>query len=138
MHLARAMGLKCGGVGIDLGGPEHVRIVLGAVDGIKESAGLLPCFFEQGRERGDVFAGPTLLDGDAGDDRDGWHWSSSWPVCLDSSSRVSRARWPPLAWARHSPGPRRTTAESSAVAVQRLPCWRSHRLKFLARIDLYY
>jgi hypothetical protein len=54
MHLAHAVGCEGSIVGIDLGGPEYVRIVLGAVEGVKESAGLLLCLFEQGLERGDV------------------------------------------------------------------------------------
>jgi hypothetical protein len=37
-----------------------VRVVLGAVDGIEESARLLLCLFEQGRERGDIFVGLTF------------------------------------------------------------------------------
>jgi hypothetical protein len=31
------------------------------VDGVEESAGLLSCLFKQGRERGDVLVGLTLL-----------------------------------------------------------------------------
>src|SRR5580700_458011 len=85
MHVARAVGCEGSVVSVDLGGPEHVRIVFGAVEGVKEGAGLLLCLFEQGLERGDVLAGPALLDSDAGNDRDVWHGSSSVPVCLDGS-----------------------------------------------------
>jgi hypothetical protein len=70
MHRARAVGCECAVVGIDLGGPEHVRIVFGAVDGIQQSARLVLCLLEQRREACDVLAGLTRLDGDAGDDRD--------------------------------------------------------------------
>jgi Lsr2 len=36
MHFARAVGREGVVVGVNLGGPEHVRIVFGAVDGIQE------------------------------------------------------------------------------------------------------
>lgn len=48
MHLARAMGFERGAVRVDLGCPEHVRIVFGAVQGVEESARLLLCLFQQG------------------------------------------------------------------------------------------
>src|SRR6266568_844813 len=63
MHLARAVGCEGSVIGVDLGGPEHVRIVFGAVDGIQQSARLFLCLFEQRRERGDVLIGLTRLDG---------------------------------------------------------------------------
>jgi hypothetical protein len=41
VHVTRAVGREGIVVGVNLGGPEDVRIVLGAVDGIQESARLL-------------------------------------------------------------------------------------------------
>jgi len=41
MYFARAVGCEGIAVGVDLGGPEHVRIVYRAVDGIEERARLL-------------------------------------------------------------------------------------------------
>jgi hypothetical protein len=70
MHFARAVGCEGSVVSVNLGGPEHVRIVFGAIDSIEESARLLHCLFEQGHERGDVLVSPAFLDSDAGDDRD--------------------------------------------------------------------
>jgi len=70
MNVARAMGCEGGLVGVDLGSPEHMRIVLGPVKGVKERAGLFTCLFGQGRERGEVLFGLAFLDSDAGDDRD--------------------------------------------------------------------
>ena len=51
MHLARAVGREGIVISVNLSGPEDVRIVFGAVDGIKESAGLLLRLFNQRRER---------------------------------------------------------------------------------------
>jgi hypothetical protein len=70
MHVAHAMGCEGSVVGVYLGGPEKVRVVLGTVDGVQESARLLLCLFEQRRERRQVLIGLTFLDNDAGDDRD--------------------------------------------------------------------
>jgi hypothetical protein len=70
MHFAGPVGCEGSVGGVDLGGPEHVRIVFGPVEGVEKSARLLLCLVEQGLERGDVLAGPAFLDGDAGDDRD--------------------------------------------------------------------
>jgi hypothetical protein len=70
MHLARPVGCEGIVVGVHLGGPEHMRIVFGVVEGLEKSARLLLCLFEQGCERGDVLFGPALLDSDTGDDRD--------------------------------------------------------------------
>src|SRR5215472_17005850 len=85
MYFARAMGCEGIMVGVYLGGPEKVRLVLGTVDGVQESARLLLCLFEHGRERRQVLVSLTFFDSDAGDDRGVCHWSSSRPVCLDSS-----------------------------------------------------
>ena len=63
MHFACAVGCEGIVVSVNLGGPEHVRIVFGAVDGIQESARLLLGSFNQGRERGDVLIGLTFLSG---------------------------------------------------------------------------
>jgi len=70
MHFACTVSCEGSVVGVNLGGPEHVRIVFRAVDGVQESARLLFCLFKQGRERGDILIGLALLDGDTGDDRD--------------------------------------------------------------------
>jgi len=70
MSFARAMGCGGGIIVVDLGGPEHVRIVLGPVKSVKERAGLLACLFEQGRERGNVLFGLALPDSDTSDDGD--------------------------------------------------------------------
>ena len=61
MHFARAVGCEGIIVGVNLGGPEHVRIVFGALDGIEESARLLLCLFKQWRERSDALVGLTYL-----------------------------------------------------------------------------
>jgi len=60
MYAARAVGCEGIVVSVNLGGPEHVRIAFGAVDGIEESARLLLCLFKQGHERSDVLVGPYL------------------------------------------------------------------------------
>ena len=39
MHVARAVSRKNSIVGVDLGGPKHVRIVFGAVEGVQEVPG---------------------------------------------------------------------------------------------------
>ena len=70
MHFARTVGCERSVVGIYLGSPEHPWIVLGAVDGVEESARLLLCLFEQWREGRDVLVSLTFLNGNPGDDGD--------------------------------------------------------------------
>jgi len=73
MYFARAVGCEGIAVGVDLGGPEHVRIVYRAVDGIEERARLLLRLSDQARECGDIFVGLTFFDSDASDDRGALH-----------------------------------------------------------------
>jgi len=70
MDVSRAMGREGGIVGIDLGGPEHLWVVRGPVNGVQERPGLLPCLLEQRFQGGKLRSGLALLDGNAGQDRD--------------------------------------------------------------------
>ena len=70
MYLGRAMGREGGIVGVDLGGPEHLWVVRGPVNGVQERPGLLPCLLEQRFQGGKLRSGLALLDGNAGQDRD--------------------------------------------------------------------
>jgi len=70
MYLGRAMGREGGIIGLDLGGPEHLLVVRGPVNGVQERPGLLACLLEQRCQCGKVLPGLALLKGDAGQDRD--------------------------------------------------------------------
>lgn len=77
MDLGRAMGREGGIVGVDLGGSGHLRVVRGPAGGVQERPGLIPCLLGQRFQGGKVRSGLALSDGDAGQDRDLWHCSSS-------------------------------------------------------------
>ena len=70
MDPGRAVGRDGGIAGVDLGGPEHLRVARGPVNGGQQRPGLLACLLEQGCQGGEAGSGLAFPGGDAGQDRD--------------------------------------------------------------------